>query len=90
MRAQAVAEEAEEGDGAGPVFRVVICLREEAAFRDAGVALCGGRVGELAKADGEEGAEAEEFSGELMWAVPCVQEDAGKGAVALALTEDVQ
>ena len=90
LRAQAVAEEPEEGDGAGPVFRVVICLREEAALRDAGVALCGGRVGELAEADGEEGAEAQEFAGEFVGAVPGVEEDAGEGAVALPLAEDVQ
>lgn len=89
-RGQAVAEEAEEGDGARPVFRVVIRLREEAAFRDAGVALCGGGVGKLAEPDGEEGPETQEFAGEFVGAVPGMKEDAGEGAVALSLAEDVQ
>lgn len=87
---ETAAEEAEEGYGAGPGFRAVVCFREEAVFRDAGVALCSGGVGELAEADAEDDAEFEEFACEFMGAVPGMEEDAGEGAVAFPFAQDVQ
>ncbi len=84
------ADEVKQGDGACPVFRVIIRLREKFVFRDARVSLSGGRVGKLTESDAEDGSEAEKFAGKFMGTVPCVKEDAGEGAVSFPFAQDVQ